>query len=161
MPELVKWVNDRKYDGGRLSEAQKRLRSYYGRLLALADEPGFRFGGFRPLNPANGGSAGFGKVEGDPSSGHWMYAFLRYDPRSQQRWLVVANLHPSAGFSDVHIRVPEEAVKWMEAPEGADLVFEDELESGMELRARAADLPGMGIVIPKIPALSAMYFRIL
>jgi hypothetical protein len=160
MPELAKWVNGHKYDGGRLSEAQKNLRSYYGRLLRLADEPGFRDGGFWGLNPANGGSAGFGKADGDPSSGHWMYAFLRYDPGSGQRWLVVANLHRSVEFSEVHIRVPEEGVKWMEAPEGAELTFTDRLGSGVVLRGNTRELTGEGLVVPKIAGLSGMYFEI-
>ena len=35
MPELVKWVNGHKYDGGKLSNDQKQLRASYGRLLNL------------------------------------------------------------------------------------------------------------------------------
>src|SRR4029077_12736371 len=44
MPELVKWVNDHKYDGGRLTSDQKELRSFYSRLINLTGEPAFRDG---------------------------------------------------------------------------------------------------------------------
>jgi len=160
MPELVKWVHGHRYDGALLSPAQKSLRAYYGKLLNLAGEPGFRFGGFRPLNPANLKSAHFGNIEGDPASGHWMYAFLRYDSRSRQRWLVVANLHSAAAFSDVHIHIPAETLQWLDLPSGAALTFTDRLGGNPTLTASASDLPAAGLVIPRVPALSAMYFEI-
>jgi glycosidase len=160
MPELVKWVNGHEYDGALLSEQQNSLRAYYGRLLKLAGEPGFRFGGFRPLNAANSQSERFGKVEGDPASGHWMYAFLRYDPHSGQRWLVAANLHRSAEFSDVHIHVPADTVGWLDFSSGAALTFTDRLNGDLALAASPADLPAVGLVVPRIRALTAMYLEI-
>jgi glycosidase len=180
MPELVKWVNHLEYNGALLSKQQRGLRYYYSRLLNLAGEPGFRFGGFRPLNPANKNSANFGNIEGDPASGHWMYAFLRYDPRSRQRWMVVANLHPSVAFSNVHIHVPAETMQWLNLPSAAPLTFTDRLHAppapvpspapgtspaptphpGATLTANPADLPTVGLVIPKIPPLNAMYLEI-
>ena len=160
MPELIKWVGAHQYNGALLSKAQKNLRAYYAKLLNLADEPGFRFGGFRPLNPANNKSARFGSIEGDPASGHWMYAFLRYDPRSGQRWLVVANLHRSADFSNVHLHIPAEAVQWLNLRPGAALTFTDRLSHTPPLTANSTDLPTAGLALPKVPALSAMYFEI-
>ena len=41
MPELVKWVNGHKYDGGKLSNDQKQLRASYGRLLNLLNSRHF------------------------------------------------------------------------------------------------------------------------
>jgi glycosidase len=181
MPELVKWVNHHEYNGALLSKQQKSLRYYYSRLLNLVGEPGFRFGGFHPLNPANQNTANFGNIEGEPASGHWMYAFLRYDPRSQQRWMVVANLHESVGFSGVHIHIPEATVQWLNFPSAAPLTFTDRLHPpppptgpwpapgaspaptphpALILTALPADLPTAGVVIPKVPPLSAMYFEI-
>jgi hypothetical protein len=160
MPELAKWVNHHLYDGGQLSDAQRALRAWYGRLLTLADEPGLRFGGFRPLNPANNRSPNFGVVEGDPASGHWMYAFLRYDPRSGQRWLIVANLHRNIAFSEVRIRIPSELLKWLNVAPNASITFIDRLQSNLPVLTHASDLPNPGLRIPRIPALSAMYLEI-
>ncbi len=42
MPEFVKWVNDHRYDGARLSPEQKTLRNFYSRLINLVGEPAFR-----------------------------------------------------------------------------------------------------------------------
>ena len=160
MPELVKWVDGHKYDGALLSKDQKELRTYYAKLLKLSDEPGFRFGAFHPLNPANNKTARFGEIEGDPASGHWMYAFLRYDPRSQQRWLVVANLHRSESFANVHIHIPTEALQWLNLPSNFPLTFTDRLNKTPVLTALSTDLPTTGLIIPNIPPLSAMYLEI-
>ncbi|MGA3171766.1 MAG: alpha-amylase family glycosyl hydrolase [Chthoniobacteraceae bacterium] len=160
MPEFVKWVDGHKYDGALLSKPQKNLRAYYAKLLNLVGEPGFQFGGFYPLNPANKNTAGFGDIEGDPASGHWMYAFLRYDPLSKQRWLVVANLHPTVTFSEVHLHIPVDAVRWLDLPASVNLSFTDRLLSREGLTANSSDLPDTGLDIPTIHPLSAMYFEI-
>ena len=74
MPELAKWVNGHRYDGGRLSPEQKALRAFYGRLINLIGEPAFRDGEFFPLNPANHDNPKFGRLPGEQASGHWFYA---------------------------------------------------------------------------------------
>jgi hypothetical protein len=89
-----------------------------------------------------------------------MYAFLRYDPRSRQRWLVVANLHRSADFCQVRIRIPSEIIQWLDIPSPAPLTFTDRLQDNPALTVNPVQLPDAGMVIPRIPALSAMYLEI-
>jgi len=113
MPELVKWVNGHRYDGGRLSPAQTSLRAFYGRLLRLAGEPAFRDGDFYPLNPSNRGNDRYGRLAGESASGHWLYAFLRFDPATAQRFVIMANLHPTEVFRDIQIRIPQEAIDFL------------------------------------------------
>ncbi len=113
MPELVKWVNGHRYDGGRLSPDQQELRAYYSRLLAVVGEPAFRDGAFFGLNPANLWNARFGRLSGETASGHWLYAFLRSDVASGQRFLVVANLHREAILRDVRVRLPADALTFL------------------------------------------------
>ena len=114
MPELVKWVNGGAFDGGRLSDAQKSLRAFYGRLLRLVGEPAFADGEFFPLNPANRDNAHFGRLPGETANGHWLYAFLRYDRASGQRVLVVVNLHRSEPLRDVQVHLTPEAIAFLE-----------------------------------------------
>ncbi len=94
MPEFTKWVNKGKFDGGLLSDEQKRLRDWYAALLAVMREPAFTRGDFYGLNHANNDNPGFGRVGGETASGHWLYAFLRRDPGTGQVFLVIANFHP-------------------------------------------------------------------
>jgi hypothetical protein len=157
MPEFTKWVNDHKYDGGRLSVTQTELRNFYSRLINLVGEPAFADGKFFPLNPANRDNPNFGRLPGEPCSGHWLYAFLRYDPVSGQRFLVVANLHPVITFSGVHVLLPGNAMSFL-----------DLNAASVKLRDRLVDRPAdigsnadEGVLLPEIRSLSASYFELI
>ncbi len=157
MPELSKWVNNHRYDGKGLSDEQRELRSYYARLLALADEPAFRDGHFYSLNPSNLENPEFGRCDGETVSGHWLYAFLRYDPSTSQRFLVVANFHGRYTL-DVQIRVPQSALDLVAVPRGSSMHLKEQL-SGLPIEI---DVPpgSEGIRIGSIPPLTACYFAL-
>jgi glycosidase len=163
MPEFVKWVNDHHYDGARLSPEQKSLRSFYGRLINLVGEPAFRDGTFFPLNPVNRDNPAFGRLPGEQASGHWLYAFLRYDPLTRQRFLVVANLHSETALPDVRVLLPENALQFLdlrEQPADAKLKLIEWLsEQPIEIRLTTAEASNAGIPIREIPPLSAFYFE--
>jgi glycosidase len=161
MPELVKWVNDHRYDGGRLSVQQKELREFYSRLINLVGEPAFRDGKFFPLNPANRDNPHFGRLPGETVSGHWLYAFLRYDPRSGQRFLVVANLHPKIALRDLLITLPDNAMHFFGLDDGPPNFRLVERLSGelAPVELTAAQAATTEIPIAEIPALDAFYFE--
>ncbi len=158
MPEFTKWVNGHKFDGGRLSDAQKSLREFYIRLIALVGEPAFSCGDFFPLNSANADTARFGTVDGDPSSGHWMYAFLRSDAQSGQRFLVVANLHRSVEFQNVRLRFSSAALEAIGYAN--NFHFVERLSGGPTLDTNSETLTGSGLEIPSIPPLTPFYFEV-
>ena len=165
MPEFTKWVNDRKYDGAGLSLEQKSLRAYYGRLVNLVGEAAFRDGKFFPLNPANRDNPAFGRFPGEEASGHWLYAFLRYDILSEQRFLVVANLHPTISFQNVRVLLPAAALEFLDlaqhAPDTLLKLTERLGERGTGTVLMAGDAPSGGVPISEVPALSAFYFEFL
>jgi glycosidase len=164
MPELVKWVNGHRYDGGRLSPQQKALRAYYGRLINLVGEPAFRDGEFFPLNPANRNNQGFGRLPGEQAGGHWLYAFLRYDRLAQQRFLVLANLHPTIPLREVRVRLPEAALRFLDwnADESRSLALADRLalERAAKISSTVTEARGAGLPIVEIPPLTSFYFEI-
>jgi glycosidase len=163
MPELVKWVNDHYYDGVRLSPEQKSLRAFYSRLINLVGEPAFRDGKFLPLNPANRDNASFGRLPSEEASGRWLYAFLRYDISTEQRFLVVVNLHPSIPLRDVRVILPQNALQFLDLsgnPHDTQLRLADRLsEDGIETGLTIAEVVDAGIPIIEIPPLSAFYFE--
>lgn len=162
MPELAKWVNGHKYDGGRLSTAQKSLREWYAHLLKLTDEPAFRHGEFLPLNRANVANPRFGRLPGETASGHWLYAFLRHEPGGKQRFLVVANLHGKETLRDVRLVLPPEGLAALGVGSGEQTVrFVDRLatQSPMGLETSAKALRESGLDIPSMPPLTACYFE--
>jgi glycosidase len=164
MPELVKWVNGYRYDGGGLSPEQRALRTFYGRLLKLSREPAFAAGEFLPLNGANRDNPRFGRLPGETASGHWLYAFLRHDPASGQVLLVVANLHGTSALRDVRIRFSPAALAALGSmPANGPVEFRDRLASRLALRVRTtgAALRDEGLVLAELPPLGAWYFEVL
>jgi len=164
MPELAKWVNGHRYDGGRLPAEQQGLREWYARLLTLTDEPAFRRGEFIPLNRANRDDPRFGQMTGDQASGHWIYAYLRQDPSSGQCFLVVANLHGQQTFRGVRVLFPHEAVVAIDMATGdAKLEFRDRLATSQPLgvSTTASRLRENGLQLPPLAPLTPYYFEIL
>lgn len=85
VPEHQKWVNNGNFDGGQLSEGQKKLRDFYTRLLnAVHHNEALRDGKFYELMLANEHQNGFNQK---------LYIFLRYT--NNQRILVIANFNRS------------------------------------------------------------------
>ncbi len=162
MPELVKWVNDHAYDSGRLSAEQKSLRGSYQRLLAVASEPAFRSGSFFGLNAANNRNPNFGQVGTEPAGGHWLYAFLRYDPVSGQRFLVAVNLHPECELKENRVLLPAEAMEFLHfATNEQKLRLQERLRGDVEISVNRSSLAGPdGLSLPPLAPLTAHFFEI-
>jgi hypothetical protein len=159
MPELVKWANGGRFDGARLSPGQQELRDWDGDLLRLMKETAFTMGECYGLNHANLDHPAFGRLDGEPASGRWLYAFLRHDPASGQAFLVVANFNGTASFESARLRIPGHALDWL-GKTAADLVFEERLASPWTATAPTSCLPGEGLLLPPLPPLSARVIEI-
>lgn len=95
-PELRKWVNNGRFDGGGLSDEQRQLRAFYSKLLnAVRDNEALREGKFWELMLAN---------ERQPGFDTRIYIYLRYT--GKQRILVVANFN--AENRDIRIVFPDD-----------------------------------------------------
>jgi len=83
IPNLQKWVNGGKYDGGSLEAGEKALRFFYQKLLlAVRENEAIKTGEFYELILENHHSQGFDEK---------LYCFARYTPK--QRALVVVNFN--------------------------------------------------------------------
>jgi glycosidase len=90
MPEHQKWMNQGKFDGAKLSPAQKQLHDFYKRLLTLAgSSEAIRKGQFYELQDANNLSKEYDQ--------HKLYAFMRYT--AGQKVLVVVNFSDSQTYT--------------------------------------------------------------
>jgi len=96
MPELARWVNGHRYDGGGLSEGQLALRSYYADLLALCQAPevvGGRYWGLRHANDA----------QRDRGVHPDHFAFARFEDAGGSLVVVVANFGAEVARGQVHL----------------------------------------------------------
>ncbi len=160
MPEFVKWVNGGAYDGGRLSEDQRTLREWYGKLIRATQCRAFSCGEFYGLNHANKGNPAFGRVGDETISGHWLYAFLRRDTRTGHAFLVVANFHPDETLAGVRVRIPEDARTFVGRLGDPVWRFSDRLDSDWSGEMAQERLEEDGLALPALAPCSAMLLEI-
>lgn len=160
MPEFVKWVNGGKYDGGKLSPAQHDLRAWYAKLIQATSTRAFTQGEFYGLNHANHGNPGFGRLDNETVSGHWLYAFLRHDAESGESALVIANFHPNRTFEKATIQIPKHAQQYLGREKNKRWKFSDQLVTEWSEMVECKALAGPGVVLPPLPPLSAMVVEI-
>ncbi|AMJ67563.1 alpha-amylase family protein [Hymenobacter sp. PAMC 26628] len=127
VPEHQKWLNQGKFDGGKLSAEQKQLRDFYRRLLTLAStSDAIRRGKFYELQDANN--------LGKQYNQHHLYAYLRYT--NQQQVLVVVNFSPDKAYRP-GLTISPAAFQAMGIPSTTQAVYTytDLLNDGAPLQA--------------------------
>jgi glycosidase len=155
LPELSKWVNGGKYDGGRLSDPQKNLRQWYGKLIGVTQNLAFTRGEFYGLNHANLDNPNFGRVAAETASGHWLYAFLRHDSLSGQSFLIVANFHGTETLHEVKIHIPPHAWDFIGCDVDQPCRFTDKLDSDWSGQSLLGDL-----ILPSLTPCGAWILQI-
>lgn len=119
--EHQKWVNNKLYDGGQLSDDQKALRQFYGDLLKLsATNSAIVFGDYFDLTEENVASKNcsdrhviFGRVEGT------------------EKLIVVAGFNAKA--ERIKVKLTEEAIRKMGLEKGGQYIARDLLRSGTDV----------------------------
>ncbi len=160
MPEFTKWVNGGKFDGGGLSEEQKSLRAWYAKLIRATQTPPFTAGEFYGLNHANIENPAFGRMTGEQASGHWIYAFLRHDSASKQSAMVVANFHGTESLRGVRVKIPDDALRWMQRDQQATWSFADQLSTSWRGTSDLDTLKADGLALPAIAPCSVLILEI-
>jgi len=101
VPEHQKWMNDGKFDGGRLSEEQKQLRQFYKELLAFAaDNDAIASGEYLDITSHNIKAGNF-----TPQ----VHAFLRF--HDDERLIVINSFNEED--LDIRVQIPREAFEQM------------------------------------------------
>lgn len=159
--EFQKWVNGGKYDGGKLSPEQNALRKWYGALISILKEPAFTNGEFYGLNHANKGHESFGRLPGEIVSGHWLYAFLRFDEPSGQTFLCIANFHSAYTFQDVGVSIPEHALGFLRKKSAKKFSFSGKLGTTNSIFLTRKELTAKGVPIAELPPFGVHYYELI
>ncbi|MFZ2907187.1 MAG: alpha-amylase family glycosyl hydrolase, partial [Cyclobacteriaceae bacterium] len=121
VPEHQKWMNGGKFDGGLLSEDQKRLRQFYSDLLNIAKtNQAIANGAYRDLTLANVRKGNF-----DVDT----HAFVRY--AGEEKLLIVSSF--SAKTKSITVKIPKSVAVDMGLREGTSYIAYDLLWKEMEV----------------------------
>ncbi|QDW20955.1 alpha-amylase family glycosyl hydrolase [Flavobacterium sp. KBS0721] len=102
VPNHQRWMNDGKFDGGQLSESEKKLRDFYKRLLNFSINSPALMGSFQEIQSVNReNSAGYDEL---------IYSYVRWS--ENQKLIVVANFS-SEKTSEFELKIPADVIsKW-------------------------------------------------
>ena len=161
MPVFNLWWNEGALDGKSLPEEARALRRWYLGLLEVLREPAFTGGNFHPLNAANEANPFYGRIEQPHHSGKWFYSYVRYDPATGNRFLVVVNFHPTMAARHVRIRFPERLLENIDLGDAADGVFvwRDRLGRSGSIAQEADRTRREGLTLAEVPHLGVRYLE--
>ncbi|NER16912.1 alpha-amylase family protein [Spongiivirga citrea] len=99
VPHHQRWVNDKKFDGGQLSNEEADLRDFYKRLLNVTIDHKAFMGEWRDIHYFN--------KERTEGYDHRVYSYLRW--KDDEKLLVVINFDRDKSY-DVNIKIPKDIV---------------------------------------------------
>ena len=103
VPAHQRWVNDKRFDGGQLSDAERALRDFYQHLLTLKVT-----GSYIDLHQYNRQNTIYYNDK--------VYSFVR--ETAHTKWLIIANFSKHDGFG-FELQVPPELLSTWDLPNGS------------------------------------------
>jgi len=100
VPAHQRWVNNKYYDGGQLSNEEKALRDFYKRLLNATITSDALMGNYREIHY-------FNKAQ-SPDYDHRIFSFVRWD--EMEKLIIVANFNKEKSYN-INLKLPTDMVK--------------------------------------------------
>lgn len=102
VPAHQRWVNNKTFDGGQLTQEEKNLRDFYQRLLNFTVGSSALMGEYREIHYFN--------KEKTPTYDHRVFSFVRWS--DTERLIIVANFDTDKEYA-IDLKVPLEIIqKW-------------------------------------------------
>lgn len=102
VPNHQRWMNDGKFDGGKLSNSEKELRDFYKRLLNFTIKSSALMGSFEEIQSSN--------RQNNEGYDALLYSYARWS--ENQKLIVIANFSSEKG-NEFNLKVPSSLIsKW-------------------------------------------------
>ncbi|MBO0933887.1 alpha-amylase family protein [Fibrella aquatilis] len=141
IPEYQAWTNGGRFDGGKLTAAQKKLRQFYVQLGQLVNGSGaIRTGAFRDLQQ-------YGPA---PAGQERLFSYLRFS--ANQRLLIVCNFDRNAPIT-TQLTIPADAWSAMKMPTKKAYKYSDIFRTKTIITAGArvpVTVPPLGVLVLSI-----------
>lgn len=99
VPAHQRWMNDKQFDGGQLSEKEKNLRDFYQRLLNFTVGSAALMGEYQEIHYYN--------KEHTEGYDHRIYSFVRWS--DTEKLVIVSNFDTQKGY-DIALKIPESII---------------------------------------------------
>lgn len=100
VPAHQRWVNDKKFDGGQLSEDEKALRDFYKRLLNFTIGSSALMGPYREIHYLN--------KEKTDTYDHRLFSYVRWS--EDEKLIIISNFDAERAY-DFELKVPSDILE--------------------------------------------------
>ena len=142
VPHHQNWLNNKKFDGGQLSESEKKLREFYKRLLNFTIGSSALMGSYREIHYFN--------REHTANYNHRIFSFVRWS--ADEKLIIVSNFDTEE-IHDFELKVPEAIISEWGLKDGnyqvSDRLF-DEVTTTLKVES------GMGKIYLKLEPLASL-----
>ena len=125
VPAHQRWMNDKRFDGGQLSDEEKNLRDFYQRLLNITISNDALMGAYREIHYFN--------KDQNPKYDHRIFSFVRWNEK--EKLIVVANFDSQKSY-DIDLKLPPDLLQEWKLEPGTyqlkDLLYGSELPLQVE-----------------------------
>jgi glycosidase len=115
VPAHQRWMNNKQFDGGQLTENEKILRDFYKRLLNFTVSSPALMGGYKELHYYN--------KKHTPTYDHRIFSFVRWS--EEEKLIIVSNFDTEKSF-DIALKLPPEVIKSWQL-ENQEYVLDEQL----------------------------------
>jgi glycosidase len=145
VPHFQRWVNEKKFDGGQLSDAEKELRDFYKRLLNFTIESEALMGKYREIH--------FYNKEHTDNYNHRVLSYVRWSEK--EKLVVVSNFdtHENHTFQ---LKIPSEIISEWKLKNGTYKLVDGLYGSSQELKV----IDGVGNIDVHLNPLESYIFEL-
>lgn len=146
VPNHQRWVNNKNFDGGQLSEKEKDLRNFYKRLLNFSVNSSALMGEYKEIHYYN--------REHTDNYNHRVFSFVRWS--DEEKLIIISNFDSDKSY-EFDLKVPEEVIKTWKLSDGnypaTDMLY-GEYSTDLKI------VNGIGILELKLEPLASFILKI-
>ncbi len=146
VPHHQRWMNEGKFDGGKLSNSEKELRDFYKRLLNFTIKSEALMGKFVDLQKVN--------REQTDNYDPGIYSFARY---SKNEKLIIVTNFSWVTTSSFDLKIPSDVIRQLELTDG-EYKLKDELYNSQIVKLQVSN--GEGTMSIKINPSESFIFKL-
>ncbi|MBT8384251.1 MAG: alpha-amylase, partial [Bacteroidia bacterium] len=146
VPHLQRWVNNKKFDGGQLSDSEKNLRDFYKRLLNVTINSSALMGAYKEIHMFN--------REHTENYNHRVFSFVRWS--DDEKLIIVSNFDEDKNY-EFDLKIPKDVIDEWGLDKGSVKLSEllyDKISSELIIDN------GMGVVKVKLDPLESLILRV-
>jgi len=146
VPNHQKWMNDKKFDGGKLSFEEKNLRDFYKRLLNFTINSQALMGNYKEIHNYNRAHT--------ENYNHRVFSFVRWS--EDEKLIIIANFDVDKSY-EFELKLPEKIIKSWNLIDGNYKVTE---QLYGEIATELKIINGIGTLKLKLDPLASLILKV-